>query len=81
MYRPQNHTEVVDSFCNNLSVQMGGVIELALPKLSHNLPTALSTCCEQRAVVGKDSAGGIVAGGAGDAAAGMGAGAAMVEAS
>ena len=35
---------------------------------------------EQGAVIAEDHAGGVVAGGAGDAAAGMGAGAAMVQA-
>jgi hypothetical protein len=42
--------------------------------------TTLSTSPKQRAVIAEDHARGVVAGGAGDAAAGMGAGAAMVEA-
>src|SRR5581483_12126852 len=40
---------------------------------------SLSTSCEQRAVVPQDHARRIVAGRAGDAAAGMGAGAAVIE--
>src|SRR5262245_50973016 len=49
-------------------------------QLIPSLCTALSRRSEQGAVVGKDGAGGIVAGGAGDAAAGVGAGAAVIEA-
>src|SRR6266568_1233750 len=50
---------------------------LALHRPFHRL----STVSEERAVIAQDRAGGVVAGGAGDAAAGMGAGAAMIEAS
>src|SRR3954462_535650 len=47
------------------------------PQYIHPHPQPLP---EQRAVIAQDRLGGVVAGGAGDAAAGMGAGAAMVEA-
>src|SRR5215831_6542619 len=46
----------------------------------HKPSTALSTTSEQRPVIPQDHLRGIVAGGAGDAAARMGAGAAMIEA-
>src|SRR5580693_1654502 len=50
------------------------------PVLPRNIHS-LSTSCEQRAVIPQDHFRRVVAGGAGDAAAGMGAGAAMIEAS
>src|SRR5581483_4620562 len=54
--------------------------ELSHAQLLHKSSTALSTASKQCPVIPQDHLRGVVAGGAGDAAAGMGAGAAVIEA-
>ena len=61
------------------STDPSGPLSGSLQQLFHRLSTGLSTASKQRAVISKDHPRGVVAGGAGDAAAGMRATAAVIE--
>src|SRR6202000_1797378 len=73
-------TDRLQQFQQRLSRTPAQPFSRCYPPLFHKRSTSLSPSSEQPLVVPQDHLRGVVAGGAGDAAAGMGAGAAMIEA-